>query len=664
VLDVPSAHGLVAVVGCHGGAGTSTVTRLLRPTSAMDLALQRRGWETYAAWWAAVPLVLVTRGTVRGAADATAAVAGAVGVGLRPTVLVVVGDGLMPEPPPARARLPPTEMAGHLAHGRTDLAWPGVGTGWLAAVGLALGTVAVAAGTWAVLRVRRWADGRRRRSTWRFALRSLASPAEMGPLGPTEVAARARRLRPSLAAAGRRLDPAATGWAIGELLPAGPLLRAGWEDVALAVMAPRSGKTTALAIPTILAAPGAVIATSNKADLWASSAQLREAAGRVWVFDPQSIAYAEQTWWWNPLAAVRGVEDADRLAGHFIQEIRGDRPGDFWAAAAGDLLASLLLAAAADRRTVADVYGWLNDSGSPLPAELLASHGYPAVAAGLRGRQAGAPETREGVYETARAAARCLRSADILAWVTPGTVRDELDVTAFAATTGTLYLLSKDDEGAASPLVAALTDQVMRAAVRRAEAHGGRLDPPLLVLLDEAANVCKIADLPDLYSHLGSRGIVPLTILQSYRQGVRVWGEPGMDTLWSAATIKIIGSGIDDARVAEDLSRLAGEHDVDTVSVTRSSTGTSTSLADRRQRILEPGDIRAIPKGTALLLATGMRVAAIGLRPWYTGPDRRRIAEAVTAAEQTLTAHAAAGDTQIPTAAAAGLPAPDPAGSS
>ncbi len=39
---------------------------------------------------------------------------------------------------------------------------------------------------------------------------------------------------------------------------------------------------------------------------------------------------------------------------------------------------------------------------------------------------------------------------------------------------------------------------------------GGRLDPPMVVVLDEAANICRIADLPELYSHLGSRGMVPV----------------------------------------------------------------------------------------------------------------------------------------------------------
>ena len=93
-------------------------------------------------------------------------------------------------------------------------------------------------------------------------------------------------------------------------------------------------------------------------------------------------------------------------------------------------------------------------------------------------------------------------------------------------------------------MIAAAADAVTRSAVLQAERAGGRLDPPLRAILDEAANVCKIRDLPDLYSHLGSRAVIPLTILRPYRQGQRVWGEAGMDALWSASTIKLIGSDI------------------------------------------------------------------------------------------------------------------------
>ncbi len=39
----------------------------------------------------------------------------------------------------------------------------------------------------------------------------------------------------------------------------------------------------------MLSAPGPVVATSIKADLWAATAELRAGGGTVWLFDPQRI---------------------------------------------------------------------------------------------------------------------------------------------------------------------------------------------------------------------------------------------------------------------------------------------------------------------------------------------------------------------------------------
>jgi type IV secretory pathway TraG/TraD family ATPase VirD4 len=431
----------------------------------------------------------------------------------------------------------------------------------------------------------------------------------------------------------------------------GPVeLRASWEDVLLAVMAPRAGKTTALAVPAILDAPGAVVATSNKADLWTTTSTLRsEQTGEpVWVFDPQQIVYADRSWWWNPLRDVTTVEEAHRLAGHFVQEVRGDRGSrDFWSSAAHDLLTGLLLAAATSGRDLTEVYEWLNDPVLVTPVELLRAAGHKSAAASLLGRMHGAPETRDGVYETARTAAQCLRDDATMAWVTPPALRgerglDEFDAVGFALTRQTMYLLSKDGAGAAAPLVAALTDRIMRQATRAAERRGDRLDPPLLVVLDEAANVCRIADLPELYSHFGSRGITPLTILQSYKQGVRVWGEHGMDALWSASTIKLIGAGMDDARLAEDLSRLVGDHDVAIRSHSYGDRRTNESVSIRRQRILAAEDIRALPRVTALLLATGCRAALLTLSPWFEAINAPAISAIAQDSKALLTRRSAA----------------------
>ncbi|MGH3217932.1 MAG: type IV secretory system conjugative DNA transfer family protein [Streptosporangiaceae bacterium] len=531
-----------------------------------------------------------------------------------------------------------TRFAGDVLRGHTSRAWPHTPTVAVAVLAVVLlGVVAAGAATvWWLVSRHRTAPG--------DPVAALARNPRIRALTRRDAARTGISLRRSLAGADPHdVQPAEAGLALGQLMRAGrragPTVYASWEDTVVAFMAPRSGKTTAQAIPFVLSAPGPVIATSIKSDLWAATAALRAetTCGRVWLFDPQHITYQPQAWWWNLLAGLRTVEDAHRLAGHFVLTVADEHRRDLWGPAAQDLLAALFLAAASAGQSLHEVSGWLNEPAVPTPVELLAQAGFTAMAASLRGAQNGAPETRDGIYQTARTAAKAMTDPEIMAWVTPPArgILPVFDPEEFAASCDTLYLLSKS-RSAAAPLIAALSDTAMRAAERRAERLGGRLDPPLVVPLDEAANICRIADLPDLYSHLGSRGIIPVTILQSYEQGITVWGEHGMATLWGAATKKIIGAGVDSPRLARDLATLVGQHDVPIRTLSYGDGRGSESVSLRRQDILEPAAIRALPPGTALLLATGIKPALMRLTPWYAGPRAAEITAAQQAAQEQI----------------------------
>ena len=281
------------------------------------------------------------------------------------------------------------------------------------------------------------------------------------------------------------------------------------------------------------------------------------------MFDPLRVTGSPRLWWVDLLAGLRTKEAATRLAAHFVLTVDDEHKRDIWGPAAKDLLCALFLAAATSGRTLREVDRWLGDAASPIPAELLDRAGFSGLASSLRGMQNGAPETRDGIYQTARTAAACLNDEEILPWVTPprGRPLPVFDPLRFAGSRDTLYLITETGT-AAAPLIAAMADAVMRAGRRRAERSGGRLDPPMTVILDEAANICRIADLPSQYSHAGGRGVIPVTILQSYEQGVTVWGEQGMASLWGAATKKLIGAGVDSPRLARDMATLVGQHDV------------------------------------------------------------------------------------------------------
>ena len=102
-----------------------------------------------------------------------------------------------------------------------------------------------------------------------------------------------RQLRPlterSVARVAERLGVDAPGLAVARSVIGNELLYATWEEMQLCVAGPRRMKTTGVAIPTVLAAPGACLSTSNKPDLYVSTRYTREQLGGVWNFDPAAI---------------------------------------------------------------------------------------------------------------------------------------------------------------------------------------------------------------------------------------------------------------------------------------------------------------------------------------------------------------------------------------
>ncbi|MFE7656333.1 type IV secretory system conjugative DNA transfer family protein [Streptomyces bottropensis] len=470
---------------------------------------------------------------------------------------------------------------------------------------------------------------------------SLATLHQLRELTPVPAALTATRLRASLKGAKpKEIAPRDRGVLLGNHMPSGVELRGSDEDTFVAIMAPRAGKSTSLAIPVAEEAPGALLMTSNKADVYAATMGSRSQIGQTFLFDTQGVAQAERQMWIDLIAQAETLEGAERLASHFTNQITSEQADPFWSQAAADLLTGLFRAAWWDGATVREVMRWLSDPREKAPMNILYAH-EPVLAEQVDSSVNIAEETQSGIFQNARTAMSALRDEKVLAWVTPDKDLPRFDPEAFATSKDTLYLLSKKG-GPSSALVAAVADAVFTAGAEAGERHGGRLPEPMRAVLDEAANICKIADLPDLFSHLGSRGINPFVILQSYRQGVKSWGEVGMDAMWGAATKKIIGVGIDDAKFAQDLSNLVGAHYIERGSYSKSKDGGSRSWSEQREQILDPAEIRAMKKGTALLMSTGMPVAQIALRPWYEEKDLAYIGPQMKAEEAAITKRAVA----------------------
>ena len=383
-------------------------------------------------------------------------------------------------------------------------------------------------------------------------------------------------------------------------------------------------------------------------------AESARARGRIWLADLQHLASGEgQQWWWNPLWRIRTLADARELAGAFAgsETPASARTDAYFDGSAKELLALYLFAATVGGGDIKHAADWLTDPKVQLPATLLQRAGYHDAAhqltsiANLNERQ------RDGVYGMARRFVAVLTEPSYVRTVVPPrrkrfdndpthTEQDlshnlaYFDPMKFVASTDTMYALSTDKPGAPTALTAALADVIFYAATLHARRSGGRLRTPLVALLDEAANVCKLTELPNWYSHFGDRGIVVFTVLQSLSQASKVWSPEEMKTLKGASNIEIYGGSSSDRPYLEDWSRLIGTHDVRRYSTSASTGGRgggSRSESWSREPIVDVDDLSAMPLQRAVVSSSGNPIVAVEKNYWWDGPYAPLIRESLWA---------------------------------
>ena len=391
----------------------------------------------------------------------------------------------------------------------------------------------------------------------------------------------------------------------------------------------RMGKTTSMAVPQVLDAPGVVYCTSNKRDLYDSTARARRRKGDVWLFDPQGIAGTEQpSFWWDPLDACRTIAAARRTADVFATASRPPNASRdaYFDPASEELLASYLLAAAAGGEPVTAVHAWLANSRDETPVHHLRAAGHDALADAADATMRLPDRQLAGVVGTAAKVVAWMADPRLRAWVTdPGDGRPRLDVaTLLGSRHATLHSLSKEGEGSAGALTGALTTTFLTEAERVGQASpAGRLPVPVVAVLDEVANVCRWRDLPDRYSHYGSRGIICACYLQSWSQGVDCWGREGMRKLWGAANIRVYGGGTHEAEFLEDVSRICGDWDAPATSLSTARGGNGTASArtytasTKRERILDVSTLGALPASRAVVMLSGTYPLVVRKVAWH-----------------------------------------------
>jgi type IV secretion system protein VirD4 len=188
----------------------------------------------------------------------------------------------------------------------------------------------------------------------------------------------------------------------------------------------------------------------------------------------------------------------------------------------------------------------------------------------------------------------------------------------------TLYLLATGSgASASSALVAALIEDLTETAPRlAARSPGQRLDPPLLLALDEIGNITPLPSLRFLMADGGGTGIITIPVFQSLAQARDQWGAESAAAIWDSSIVKVVLGGSSSASDLRDLSALLGEKDEITDSWTIGADGTrSVQRSLRRVAVMPPETIRTLPFGQGLMLLRAAPPIVATLRPWTKRPD-------------------------------------------
>jgi type IV secretion system protein VirD4 len=385
---------------------------------------------------------------------------------------------------------------------------------------------------------------------------------------------------------------------------------------------PQSGKTTGVAIPALLEWDGPAIATSIKTDLLRDTFARRRRLGRVMVFDP-TAATGYPASQWSPLGSCGSWYGAQRMADWLCLAARPDGGGladaDFWYAAAAKLLAPMLYAASSSGRTMAELIRWVDTQEETAVIAALEAIGEAEPLAAAEASWRREERQRSSIYTTAETVLAAYADPRVMA------ASQLPEISAAELLDGgshTLYLCAPaHEQRRLAPLFATVIEEIVSVVYESASASGGPLDPPLLFVGDELANIAPLRRLPELASTGAGQGIQLVSIFQDLAQVRERWGV-SWRTVANNHRAKLFGTGIGDPETLDYVRQVSGESEYRQRSDTTGYIGQHSWTDATTYRALAPAHVvREAQPGTAVLIYGHLPPARLRLRLWFR--DRR-----------------------------------------
>lgn len=407
---------------------------------------------------------------------------------------------------------------------------------------------------------------------------------------------------------------------------------------------PRCFKSTGVLVPQMLMAPGPVVSTSVREDIYMATGQSRARRGTLWHLDldkDMGLLPGCRPLRWSPITASVDWGKAN-ITGHGMaaqaEAAEGSMNATYFRHQAGSLISGLLHAAALGGKDL----GWIMSAASGNTRFLedaqaiVRSDGHHLALDPLRSIVSLDSRTQGPILTTAQNCFIAFRDPKAY----ESTLNPNFDPFAFAAGQpevmneamfdhidrhfadngiwdespvhrwpwgiyDTVYITAPTQmQSVVAPLITGLLAEIREATFRnnsQANLEGRPAPAPVFWALDEVANIAPLADMPETAAQGAGQGLLVSIVLQELSQAEKRWKQDHKSFLTLFAD-QVIFPGIANRETLDALSALFGKywHSREQISVSQgqttgreptSSTNTTTSQREDLLPVLDPAEI-------------------------------------------------------------------------
>ena len=193
----------------------------------------------------------------------------------------------------------------------------------------------------------------------------------------------------------------------------------------------------------------------------------------------------------------------------------------------------------------------------------------------------------------------------------------EIDAERFCKEKSAIFIVMPEENPNTFFMVSLIIQQLYREILAVADENGGKLKNRCVFFCDEFGTLPKIESAEMMFSASRSRRLQIVPIIQSFAQLEQNYGKEGADVIIDNTQLTIFGGFAPNSTSAEVLSKSLGSRTVMSGSVSKSKNDPSQSLQMIERPLMTPDELKALPKGTFVVMKTGFYPMKVKLKLFF-----------------------------------------------